>query len=68
MMLLANPLFAQLGSPRYIAQTMRRSVARRFLGLKGRCDIPANISRHHPDYGMTVAEHEAAKAARAATA
>lgn len=24
----------------------------------------ANVSRNHPDYGLTVEEHEAAKAAR----
>lgn len=42
----------------------RRSLARKRLKLEGDPVPAANVGRKHPDYGMTPAEHAAAKAAR----
>lgn len=57
-----------LNKPRVLYQgnwteLMRRRAARKKLGLKGDPIPAANIGRRHPHYGMTVREHEAAKAA-----
>jgi len=49
---------------RYQAQFTRRNAARTKLKKTGDCIPAANIGRNHPDYGMTVAEHEASKAKR----
>ena len=53
-----------LPQPKLRAETQRRILARAKLGLAGDRTPAANIGRKHPDYGMTVAEHRAAKAAR----
>ena len=47
---------------------MERKAARRAYWYRstGTPLVLANISRNHPDYGMSPAEHEAAKAARRA--
>ena len=42
----------------------RRDAARLKLKLRGHAYPAANIGRAHPDYGMTVGEHEASKAQR----
>jgi hypothetical protein len=44
----------------------RRREARRKLGLRGEPIPAACVGRRHPDYGMTVVEHEFAKANRPA--
>lgn len=46
------------------AEQGRRQLARRNLGLQGAARPAANVGRNHPDYGMTVSEHLAAKAQR----
>lgn len=47
------------------AELLHRAAARHDLGRKNLTGEWAALSRNHPDYGMTVAEHEQMKWARA---